>query len=230
MAVGCDCIEGRCALGLACGAEDSKCIAVPAPVAHWPLDENGADISGNGYNGLANNGVVFDGHAANFDGVDSYIDISSFSDKFKEVADEMTVYVRVRASTWETDPILFGSGDTGEQPEATNGLWLMVTGSLATIDTETGLGVDNMVTLGTALPLDTWLDLVFLVNWDAADLYVNGEWTEYKPFVRIDPGAEHMQIGGWITAESALNGAIDDLQVYDVLLDDAQIAALPSRR
>jgi len=229
MMAGCECVDGRCGAGLACGA-DGKCISVPEPVAHWPLDENAADIAGNGYNGLANNGVVFDGNAASFDGTDSFIDISAFSDKFKEIAGEFTIYMRVRASTWMTDPILFGSGDQGETPASTNGFWFMVVSDVATVDTETDEGVDHPVSLGQALPLDTWLDLVFTINWDAADLYVNGEWVEYKPFERIDPAAEHMQIGGWLTPESVLDGAIDDVQVYDVLLNEAQIAAIASRR
>ena len=202
---------------------------MPEPVAHWPLNENAADVSGNGYNGLSLNGVVFDGSAAHFDGVDSFIDIASFSDKFAEIAGAMTIYLRVKASTWDTDPILFGSGDQGEL-ESQNGFWLMVTSATATVNTETGAGVDNPVLLGTALELDTWHDLAFTINWDAADLYVGGEWVEYKSFQRIDPAAEGMQLGGWLTAESTLNGALDDVQVYDVVLEDAQIAALASRR
>jgi hypothetical protein len=226
---GCDCVNGRCGPGLAC-TSDNECIEVPEPIAHWPLNENAADVSGNAYNGLAMNGVVFDGTSANFNSVDSFIDISSFSNKFKEIIDdEVTVYIRVRASSWETDPILFGSGDAGEEP-AQNGFWLMVTSAKATLDTETDTGQDNLVILGQTLALDTWHDLVFLINWDHVDLYHNGEWADDLPFTRIDPMAEHMQIGGWLTAESALDGAIDDVQVYDVLLADPQIAALPSRR
>jgi hypothetical protein len=220
-------------MGLACG-DGGTCIAVPEPIAHWPLNEDAADVSGHGYNGLPLNGVVFDTNTANFDGVDSFIDISSFSNKFKEIVETMTIYIRVRASSWGsseegTEPILFGSGDQGEL-ESQNGWWLMVTGSKATIDTETGAGVDNIVPLGDPLELDTWHDLVFTIDGDTLDLYRNGDWVAYSLFTDIQPAAEKMQIGGWLTPESVLNGAIDDVQVYDVVLEPAQIAALPSRR
>lgn len=228
MSEGCACVEGRCGDGLGCTFDD-QCITMPAPVAHWPLNDDAADVSGNAYNGLALNGVIFDTKAAHFDGTDSFIDISAFSEKFAEIAGEMTVYVRVRASTWGTNPILFGSGETGETAE-TNGFWFMVVDAKASVDTETELGVDNIVSIGDVLPVDEWLDLVFVVNWDAFDLYMNGEYVGYQPFTRIEPAAEAMQIGGWITAESALHGAIEDLQVFAGVLEDAQIEALPSTR
>jgi hypothetical protein len=228
MLAGCSCVQGKCGPGLACSLDD-ECVEMPAPVAHWRFEGDALDASGNGFDGVANDSVSFESGAAHFDGQSSFVDVSAFAAKFNEIAGEMTVYARVKSTDWSTNPILLGSGGDGESEE-TNGLWLTIVNDKASIGSETGAGEDHVVSVGEALPLDTWVDLVFLVNWESLDVYQDGEYVEYRPFTRIEPLDAHAQIGARLPAVNVLNGDLDDVQVYDVLLDDEQISALPSTR
>jgi hypothetical protein len=224
----CECAEGRCSAGLGCTV-DNLCIAMPTPLAHWPFTDNAADATGNDYNGLALNDVGFENDSARFNGNDSFVDISSFAATFKSIATAMTVYIRLRATSYASDPLLFGLGNVGEEQEG-NGFWFMVIGGKAAIDTETGAGFDNLTFFGESLATATWLDLVFVVDGATADYYLNGELAESKDFAALDTSATHMQIGGWMTPENVLDGVIDDVQVFDIKLSHEQIEALPSTR
>lgn len=218
----CPCVEDRCAEGLGC--LDGTCIRMPQPVAHWRFDGN-ADDSADRYHGQPRNGVTFPATTANFDGQDSFVDISLFSPRFKSLWHQFSLSLRLRARSLESNPILFGLSDVGEST-ATNGFWFMIDGGKAAIVTETGAGTNHSTPLGELLPTETWLNLVFVISQDRVRFWLDGQFVTTQDFVRPDSTAVSMQIGGWIQPENPFDGEIDDVRVYEVELTDPQVAAL----
>ena len=69
-------------------------------VAYYPLNGNADDLSGNGYDGIEQNGVSYVdgvcGQAASFDGIDDFIDLP---DGFSDFTDGMTISMWVYTSS-----------------------------------------------------------------------------------------------------------------------------------
>lgn len=220
----CPCIEGRCADGLGC--LEGTCVRMPQPIAHWRFDGNANDSVGL-YHGEPRHGVTFPSTTADFDGEDSFVDISVFSPRFKSIWHRFSLTLRIRARSLDGDPILFGLSDVGESTE-TNAFWFMVEGGKAALVTETGAGANHSTPLGEVLPTESWLDLVFVISQDRVRFWLNGQFVTAQDFVRPDSTATKMQIGGWIQPENPFDGEIDDVRVYDVELTEPEVAALAS--
>ncbi len=84
-------------------------------VAYYPFNGTAQDASGNGNHGAAQNGVTFGtdrfgaaGKAANFDGVDDYIDLGSNFNLTQSFS--VSFYNSVSSYTSNSNPSLFSSG------------------------------------------------------------------------------------------------------------------------
>ena len=201
---------------------------IEGALAHYPLDGNGIDISGNSYNGLIEGGVTpatnregVIGKALFFNGVDGRIVIND-APKIDSVT-ELTVsfwyltYEDGRNQTVTTMSGKYGSGFQGEKftfrPDLSqvkvNGSW-------------TGIVPFYYET-------DSWIHFVMTYDGEDMILYQNGEKIEQEIFsgsVDVVDGSS-IKIGQhWDGDPQWFDGKIDDLMIWGRALSETEVVSL----
>lgn len=220
---GCACDVGSCVAGYTC--EQTLCM--PLALAHWPLDGNDLDVSGNGYHGTST-GVVFGANESTFDGAYSRIDVAGLGDDLYATIDTFTLHMRVRPAAYGNLFAVFFMLGALDESFAGNSMRFQEQDGNLSIKTETGDGVDHIVTLGPAPPIGVWTSLTFVINANWVTLYRDGGCAERVPFVPVETGARNVAIGGWADGghDFAVNGDIGEVRIYSEPLGRREISAL----
>ncbi|MEJ2593830.1 MAG: LamG domain-containing protein [bacterium] len=210
---------------------------VPSPSAFWEHDEGGgtttADASGNGNNGTLINGTAWttgiSGNAVLFDGNNDRIDYGSNSDMDIETGD-FTIAGWVKMGSAQKDnPTLVAKGagadyDTGYWLYWNNGslrMYLSDGNARLAIDSDPVTIADNSWHHVAAV-LDRNGDMTFYVDGVAsgsADISAH----EGKNL----SSTKSFTAGSWQTsAQSYLDGVLDDLRIYKLALSESQVIYL----
>ena len=205
--------------------------SVPAGlVGHWPLDGNPSDISGNGYDGVAEGGVLYAdgvfGSAGEFNGSDALVNCANVPVgdtgaisvacwvKPRNIAQDWAGYV----SKWTLDNSqrTFWMGQ-----HATDG-WLRF-GIYPT-----GPAAETFVDSGQVILADEeWTHIVCTYDGHVQKIYADGAEIVASPdrnAAIVDRGG-NLRIGIVATA-NWFNGLIDDVRVYTQALSAGQIQAV----
>ena len=205
----------------------------PASLVHLAFDEasgsTASDSSGNGHNGTLYGGASFispgkvGSHCLALDG-SGYVSIPNASGLNPTAA--MSVCGWVKINDFSNYPCLFskeGGDSTGWRIYCTN------SGYLYTFIYTSGSGNPN---IGTSGPLSTGVWYPVAMTWDGTTLrlYLNGSLVTYAAATgSIITTTHDIAIGAYSAAYSnKLNGYVDDFEMFDVALTDAQVAYLAS--
>ena len=193
-------------------------------VGRWPLDGNANDSSGNGYHGTEMNGPTYatgiDGQAAQFSGVEQYIDFGSPAD-WPSGAEPRTM--SLWAKTNSVDPgfrfaAAYGNAGTGQA------MFIGINGT-----TLYGGGYADDVTVADFWAMEEWHHLCLTYDGATARLYAEG--------VEIVSGPKNWNlvvsrthIGQQVNDLFEFwNGTVDEVRIYRAALSPAEIAWLAGR-
>ena len=225
------------------GASDSDSATTsagdPSQVGHWALDDGSgavaSDSSGWQRDGTLVNGPVWttgvDGGALSFDGSDDRVDLDR---SVLDTADDITAAFWLRTTDTGAQAIVSGAN-------ASNSNEYMV---YLVDDTHLRLYVGTAENEGVVWQIPSiadgqWHHLAVVRNSgpEHAYLYIDGSyyggWAVTKAMdpVTIEAlviGQDQDSVGGGFQANEALNADLDDVQLYDRVLSDEEIAALAS--
>lgn len=187
------------------------------PVAHYELNSNVLDISGNGYHGV-NKGArpATDRHgranaALSFDG-DDFIDVSSF----RAIGAKYSISVWVSASeslAARNEVVSFG------QTTAANGAFLQKSSLRFRTDVSGVVGPESVVDA----PLNKWVNVIVTNDGTKGSLWVDGNLEQTKDLA-ANLLAGKLWIGKAIYNEGNFwKGKIDDLMIFDRVLTAQEI-------
>jgi len=191
--------------------------------AHYKLDGNAQDSSGNGHHGAVGGTPAWvtgvDGTALNFDGSSTYVDVSDLIVEGSFTLALWLKYDTLRAGGYNavmhTDGWTTGSVHVHVRTDS----------RLFNFDVNGGIGA----TAATALDSNQWYHLAATVDTSApaAKVYVDGllEGTNTSGGAAT-PSIGPLNIGAWNDSERFFDGATDDFRIYDRALSDAEVAYL----
>ena len=206
-------------------------------VAHYPLDLDAKDASGNEHHGIeqGNLGYVAGkiGQAAQFDG-SSYIEIPDTSDfMFANESLTFSVWVQIFDNANLFRPLIV-LGDSDHSPsiyfsKRTSGIesgvlaWIIANDKYRSITRS----IDN----GNELPKNKWIHLVGTVDYENRLLgfYMDGILQQHARLINFDLSQATslaFRIGAYNHYPDKHNGLIDEVRIYRRLLSDCEIQSL----
>ncbi len=200
-------------------------------VAHWAFDEGEGDTaydsSGNDNHGaLQGNPQWVDGQISKglqFDGVDDFVEIPHSDDFTFSAPDSYTVaaWVNVTSLPGQWTGIVAKSRDTAG--DDWYGLWTTPSNQWHFVG-----GGDGSRRLDYGTVTTGWHHLVGVYDADAATLklYEDGWLLGQNSATIVTIGAGDLWIGGAKGVIEYLNGAVDDVRIYDRALSDEDVVAL----
>ena len=204
------------------------------PVAHYPLDGNAEDASGNGFDGVVNGAVLTEDRYGNpeaaylFDGVDDHIVLPSVVERY----DTMSIVAWVNSG--EDSARVCAAVSKPRAPDGTAVAVGVGNARARTVFVREAGAVDDMASLrGGSVPSNEWHMLATVVDIDEIQLYVDGVMVSNAQFrAGAATSTQEMLIGrelhqdGQGTDRRPFHGAIDDVRIYDRALTAAEIAEL----
>lgn len=209
---------------------DPACTPEPSLLAHWKLDGDPNDTSGYGNHGTVYGGVWDPngqiGQALKFDGIDDYVqmDVTGFKGILGSYPRSCTAWIKTNTTgmivTWGQDVTggkwVFKVHDTGTIRVSVQGGY--IAGS-------TDLGDGQWHHVAAVLPYDGSPDV------SEIELYVDGvlEATTASSSQLIETlSGPDVEIASYTTAVDPeyFGGPIDDVRIYAIALDEAQISTL----
>ncbi len=200
---------------------------VPGMVAEWPAEGSAIDVTGNGHNGVLQNGATFAagkiGSAFSLDGVNDDISVPNSTDFAFTNAMSVAGWINTTAgtdryiATKHDDSFYFAVGGGSVAPHKLS-FWL------------NGVST-SWFTGSTSVDDGQWHHVAATYDGAAMRLYVDGQLDASAPRTgTIQTGSSAILIGARADGTNASNfpGLIDELGVYDRPLGSAEIQALAS--
>ena len=199
-------------------------------VAHYPLNGNANDSSGNGNDGTLN-GVTFASNNtmtfAQFTST-SYINVPDNSTFDFSNASGVTIATWIRQEQSTSGDILRKMGTSGSSDDE-YGLWLSSTGQIS--GGLNGPGQQKILQAKSSLSLNTWTHVVFM--WNKVDskisFYINGilDTITNSTITSIQNTNAVLRIGAWVQSYlNSFTGSIDDIRIYNRALSYQEILQL----
>jgi uncharacterized protein (TIGR02145 family) len=205
-------------------------------VAYYPFNGNANDESGNGNDGTENGGVALtidrlgsSDAAYDFDGGDDFIELP-FS--YNDVSLPMTVNAWIQSGQ--------GGNDTVYQAVFSNfnstdfGLLLSIQGNASGFDQRVDFILYDGFTpqqatfySGNTLPATEWTMYTWQIEDSSVSFYQNGQFISTSSYsgIILDNADNSFLIGSY-DQSSFFNGRLDDIRVYDRILDATEVAQL----
>ena len=242
-----------------CVVEPTECpddpINCPEPpdlntglVGHFPLDENGDDISGNGHHGTPQGGVSFvndpeRGQVASFDGVDGVIDMGDVDD-FEVLDGSMSFAVWVKTAFDGADGMNILT--MIERQENFGGYRFLIRNDCSSgaldfsVNYDWSSGEQLTVAASSRINDGNWHHVCGVVDRgeDTVHLYIDGiddiaetgcSWlpqADSTGFGSSDSGTAPFILGNRHETSTYLNGLIDEVRVYRRALSQAEVDEL----
>jgi len=195
-------------------------------LAHWKLDDDTTDSSGNGYNGtrIGNPPYVSGkyGKALSFDGVDDHVLVPDM--EIATPPDEVTVMAWINRAD-----------DLAKQYLVERGhycypfyVWLYNGKLKAEIRTDQGTQLDY-IAKSDVLPINSWVHVAMTYASGTIRLYTNGVLADTESGIPGssldwgDAGSDDVCIGALNGAEKYFDGQLDDVRIYDTALNQTDI-------
>jgi len=217
----------------ACPSECTDCQCSVAPpgnlLAHWPFDEGAgteaADVSGNGHHGTAS-GTSWTagqfGSALFFDGSNDYLDVSSIS----SASPELSVTAWFKAESFGVTDARLISKSTGTQtPDHDFMVSTISYGGEIRLRLRLRTGGTTQTLIGSAaVQAGEWTHVALTYDGATLRLYQNGFVVGSMGMTgAVGDVALDTRIGRNPDGYGPFHGAIDDVRIYDVGLDAAQV-------
>ena len=199
----------------------------PSLVAWWPFDEGSgtvaADASGNGNDGTVEGGAawvtgVLDG-ALEFNGSDSYVDAPHipFDDQ------SFTIAMWINAGQTGSDHIFFSQTQSSSTDLSMH--FRVIGGGTIRF----GFYSNDLDGPSGAVDTDTWYHVALWYDFQNQNrrIYMNGEMVAEAGATPYKGNTGNTHIGQWNGGEY-FNGMIDDVQVYNRPLEDAEVVKIMS--
>lgn len=216
-------------------ASTSSGTGAPGLTAHWEMDSNANDVTGNGHDGTLLGGAslstdsVIGGQALALDGVDDYADVGNFN-----LAERFTIAMWAKVDSNSQNIQTFAANVQGGL--IPSGFRFFVN----SYNTEDGritfeagndvIGDHAFSTVGI-FAFDQWNHVAAVVDRLAGTvrLYYNGVDVTEDPTTLNDFNLDAtIHLGQMTAADWNLSGGLDDVRIYDRLLDANEIAGLAS--
>jgi hypothetical protein len=200
-------------------------------VAHFALENNTEDSSGNGHHGtVVGNPVYIDGladlgMALEFDGTGAqYVDLGTFNPS--EVTDKLSVCLWVKwnglTSFWQG---LIGKRDTWASNEM---MWQIEANQTTGVVRFQREGISEIQS--AVLPIGEWAHVAATFDGTTGRIYINGQMTGEGAFsLGSDPQAAIQFGASEANGGNSFNGALDDIRIYDFVLSDAEVLELAGK-
>jgi len=201
-------------------------------VAHYALENNTEDSSGNGHHGTAVGGPVYvagpagKGMAMQFDGTGSqYVDLGTFNPS--AVTDKLSVCLWAKwnglTTQWQG---LIGKRDTWA---ANQMMWQIEANQTTGAVTFSREGV-YPASGNPVLPIGEWANVAITFDGAIAKFYFNGQMTGQGAFSFGSDTEAAIQFGACqANGGNPFNGALDEIRLYDIVLTDAEIRTLAGK-
>jgi len=209
-------------------------------IAYYPFNGNANDETGNGHNGIVYGATLatdrFDNptSAYSFDGINDSIsitDTAAFGFKNQSFTVSLWAQVRDNDAGYESFVHLSNQNDTSRFPIAKGRAWW--TGSRIYTEFDSGWVCQVISSkYGDALPLNTWMHLVSVVDYEAGKLllYADSQFQGKDDIVNFDfssPASPKLFLGmGPESDGNYLSGLLDDVRIYNRALSGAEVTEL----
>ncbi len=200
-------------------------------VAAWSLNQSSGnqatDASGNGFHGILNTGPHWNagqlGNALRFDGIS---DVVTVPDRPQlRMTGPFSLAFWVRKDSENADFVRYvGKGDS----TARNfGVWDMAGASArAMLQFRNPGGAYQTVSSRRSIPVGVWSHLACTWDGTTGRIYVNGELDSTGPMAGPPATSGDPLTFGYAGYHGALEGALDEIGIYDRALDASEVAAL----
>ncbi|MFH1592969.1 MAG: LamG domain-containing protein [Candidatus Woesearchaeota archaeon] len=209
-------------------------------ISHYKLDGDARDYAGS-YNGILMNGVNCDvegkiGQACEFDGVNDYVNIGSYSIYNVDVgeAQSFSTWIKAKKQTGRNGFFLWKQGGClgwDIRLESDGDIYFSIktgTGCKASGKNSTGYGV---LAKDKDYDDDQWHHVVGVIDRpnNEMSLYIDGEFKGLKWIDNVDGAAGGRFMLGTVwnyNPNNTYSGKIDDVRVYDKALSESEILEL----
>ena len=212
--------------------------ALPNSVAHWTLDEtsgsSAADSSGNGHTATVNGGVTLGqtgqlGGAFDLNGSNGYLQATGYKGITGGASRTVSAWIKTTADN--ADIISWGTNSNGQK-------WVMRVQDTNGTSGALRVEVSGGYIVGSTVVNDgQWHHVAAVLESDGSPnvnevrLYVDGvlEVASTTQATAINTASgDDVKIGNSQSNNRYFDGSLDDVRIYDVALDAAQVAVLPT--
>ena len=200
-------------------------------VAHYPLTDDAADVSGHDYDGAVTGDATFADGALNLGGSTGHVKLP---DDMMAGLDAITVSSKVWVdSTQSGNYFLWGLGNTGSDGAGRGYLFSTGNSTYRAAIASGNWTTEQGMTSGSALPRGAWKTVTYTLEDGVATLYLDGVQVGRNANVTIKPG----DIGGGrttanyigrsvYTGDNRLQGKVQDFRIYNRALSASEVATL----
>ncbi len=213
-----------------CGEVCSSAATTPLPIAHWKFDDGGGSVavdSVGGHDGTLVNGPVWGsgqhGGALDFDGSNDYVDVPN--------SDNLNLTSKFTVAAWIRNeaPSLSGSYRviSNEQNGSNGNFWVSIQAGKLWV----GVG-GQFFSPPNIFNADAWYHIAVSFDDDANRLliHVDGEQVlDQSTTATLTPSGTPLYIATNWEGSKFWIGQIDDVRIYDQVLESADIAELAIR-
>lgn len=207
---------------------------IPEPRAIWRFDGDMVEDIGSA-DATAIGNVSFvespSSMAAVIAASSSYIDASTAGSIVLEHKDALTILMQLRLDDHSGNQMLWSLGPASHMASERNAMSLSVLDGVFHFFTETGAAEVHGINPVSAPPPGQWFELVVVLDAGFVSIFFDRELAVTSPFVPVETSTTEFYIGGLLnTADPAqsipLHGAIDEVRIWDVALDDDAVVAI----
>lgn len=200
-------------------------------VGHYPLDVEANDVSSYGNDGTVDGAIPstdiqgVPGGALLFDGNDDQVSISHAAQY--DFSNEVTVSALVNVSEMKSGTIVSKGAilnGTGKTPYAIS----VATNGLIVFEVTVDNGSNTYDLRGNTYELDKWIMITGVLSGGKMSLYIDGEFAEETEATGVlNTNSAPLLIGSRTQSiGNTINGAVDDVRLYDAALTAKEIKEL----
>ena len=213
-------------------------VPVDGLIAWYPMNGNADDLGSEDANGelfgpnpvSGRHGVP--GTALEFDGFDDYIQVASNSEVFDFYGrDELTISSWIKLYSTGTNQYGIASFSPFGDSTPQYAFKVETVGALYFISGQSLFESNGLNIGGTVLTTEDWLNVAMTYDGDSLNFYVNGQVDMAKQisdaFPQSNVEGSSLFIGkAWGSANTSLNGALDDVGIWNRALSEDEILSL----
>ncbi|MEM9821171.1 MAG: T9SS type A sorting domain-containing protein [Bacteroidota bacterium] len=204
-------------------------------IAYYPLDGDVLDYSSNEHDGAMNGGSFGQDQFGNenaallLNGIDEFINLTSFGDSFRSNLNQMTIYFKVRFEDEEDQQTILSLGNRGEDL-LTNVFEIEYENNRFQVETETGnMGINHELEIdqGASLFTGQWHQIFITIDGENLTYCRDNEVIYQGAYIPAQTTSDNLFLGcfGGTDPDPCcyFGGSIDELQFYNRILTKDEI-------
>lgn len=197
-------------------------------VAYYPLDGDVLDYGPNGYHGMMNGGMfVADAEgvpssALRLDGINDYVDLTSFALDFRDNLDQMTIYFLVKYESAMPNQTILSLGNYGEL-FSNNVFEIEFENNQFQVETEVAVAMNVELEIDQAANIvdQNWHEVFIQINGNQLKYCRDGQLVYDGLYIPAETSTNELFLGCFdgdgSNACCHMNGVVDELQFYSSL-------------